>query len=212
MKRSGFGLGAPQALRGCLFAAEEGQRGGVGPGAEDRERRPDRGRRRTAFSSSWMKSSPRQGPGDDRSEHRAPALADVDQLAGERIGGGQGGGAQEVEEGQAVGAEGGLLGEEVREPGHDLGIGGLLGERRVVEQLLERGERRVEVRHPEHDHLFEGGLAMGDARGRAAQVFGGADPALIDGQGRELLDEPEEGRCDRFRSDARRRASRGRRP
>ena len=79
--------------------------------------------------------------------------------------------------------------EESVQVGEGARVGRVLTQRAIVEQLAVEGEGRVLVRYPQHDHLFEGDLAVGDTVGDAVEIVVDGGLAAIDGDGRELIDE-----------------------
>ncbi len=99
--------------------------------------------------------------------------------------------AQGVEEG-ADGGHRRAGAEEVGEGRGDVRVDGLLLEGGVFEEGVEGLERGVDVGDPEQEELFERGLAVGQAVGRAAQPLGGGELAAEDGGVGELLGEGEE--------------------
>ncbi len=122
-------------------------------------------------------------------QQMAPFFQDVGKLAVERIGHGDGGAAQHVHEVLGLGPEHGLFGEELAEAGDDVLVSGFLGQGGVVEKLPKRRKSRVHVGQPEHQHLFQGDLAVRHAGGHAVQIGRRVDLPLVDGHGGKPVDE-----------------------
>ena len=137
----------------------------------------------------------------ERGQDEPPARADVPELCGQRVRLGQGGRAEEGDQRQALGPETGLVVEELAQAGDDVLVTGPVAQVGVVEELVEGAEGRVDVGQPQHQQLFEGDLAVGDAVGRAGQVAGRIGPAAVHGQRRKLLHELGEGVIEPIRLD-----------
>jgi hypothetical protein len=120
-----------------------------------------------------------------------PALADEVELAGEGIGRGEEGRTQGVEEG-ADGGERRTGAEEVGKGRRDVGVDGLLLEAGVFEEGVKWFEGGIGVGDPEEEEFFEGGFAVGQTIGCAAEPLGGGELATEDGGVGELFGEGEE--------------------
>ena len=134
-------------------------------------------------------------------EIRGPLLADEVELADEGVGRCEERRAEGVEEAADAGRDGRARAEVVGEGGGDVGVDGLLFEDGVFEELVEGLERGVDVGDPEHQQLFERGLAVGQAVGGAGEPLGGGGFAAEDGGVRELLGEGEQEPFELLRGD-----------
>ena len=180
--------------------AEQGQRGGLRIGAEDRRPGgPGAGEGRFLLLLDEVETAPQSG--DKRAQDRAPARADEFELGGQGSGSGQGGSAEEVDQVLVIGTEARLFGEESAEARHDLLIGRLFLRAAVVEQLPERTKGRIQVGQPDHQHLFEGGLPMGDSARLAGQIVLDRELLVINRERRKFVDEQAQRRFDRLRPD-----------
>jgi hypothetical protein len=110
--------------------------------------------------------------------------------------------AQQLDQAQVVRAERRLRREVRLQLVDHPDVGGLALQARVVEQLQERRERRVRVRQPEHQQLFEHDLAVRRAGRLAAQVRVEVHLAAVERDGRELVREAPQGGVDAFRPEA----------
>ena len=142
-------------------------------------------------------------PAQQVAEQVAPAIPDVFELARERVGRGQRRAPEHVDQVLMVGTERRLAGEEPAERGDQVRIPRLTLELRIVEQLEERGERRVRVREPQQQQLLERDLAVGEGAGPSPEVILGARPVPVDRERREQGREPAQCRLDRAGADPR---------
>ena len=94
-----------------------------------------------------------------------PALADEVELADERVGRGKHGRAQRVVEAADLRRHGRTRAEEVGEGRGHVGVDGLLLQGLVREERVEGLEGGVAVGDPQHQKLFQRGLAVGPAAG-----------------------------------------------
>ena len=130
---------------------------------------------------------------EEAGQDEAPARAHVPQLAGQRIGRSEGRRPKVVDQRDALRPKPRLGLEELLQPRDQIVVGGLLAQVGVVEKLVEGGEGRVHVGQPEHQQLFEGDLAVGDALRFSGQVFAGVPSVTEDRERRELLHEVNQG-------------------
>ena len=128
-------------------------------------------------------------------EQGLPLRADHRELLAQRARSGDGRSAQQIKQihrrgafdgNQRAGCE---IGGKLR---GNLAIGGLLRQGAVLEQLFERTESQVAVRHPEQHHLFDSGGAVRNSAGGTRQPFRGDLLPAIDRAAGKLLDKGEQ--------------------
>ena len=98
-------------------------------------------------------------------EEGRPALADKIELADQRVGRSKHGRAQRVVEAADLRCHGRARAEEIGEGRGHVGVDGLLLQGLVREELMEGLEGGVAVGNPQHQELFQRGLAVGPASG-----------------------------------------------
>ena len=128
-----------------------------------------------------------QQPFEVDSELLGPKLADKLKLCGQRIGRGEHGLQQRIEQGAKLWFHYRSRDEVVRKAGRDRSVGSVEFQLRIFKQHAERRKRRIAIGKPEHHQLFESCLPIGHSVGRSGKPLGGRLLPTIDGDRWKLL-------------------------
>ena len=144
-----------------------------------------------------------QQAAEEIAEQVAPVVPDVLELAVERVRRGQGRRPEHVDQVLVRGPEARAGLEVLAQRPADRVVRGALGQRTLVEQLVERPERGVEIGEPDSDELFQGHGPMRDPAGLAGQPLGGRLQATVHRHRGEPIGERRQGRVEGDPRDAR---------